>query len=420
MLPSWPTALDYLLIMCTGWEIRSRFLGVRRERAGMGSNESRADLGLLAITAFRAVMTFFQKQQQRGGSKAMLSAKRGLGFFVAVSVFIGLVTLVVLPTPYLIERPGPTFDVLGEIDGQPVIQINGEQSYASEGQLDVLTVSIVGRPERTPSWIEIGLAWLDSRQKVVPVEALYPPDRTSEEVQAESSAMMEVSQQDAVAAALEYLGYETPRDIYIAQVTADSPSSGKLVAADVVISVNEERLTSIDQLRSIIGDWDEGAPVAVTVNRAGVLTTKQVTPEKDAEGNFRLGILVGYKYDFPVDVELQLGDVGGPSGGMMFALGIIDRLTPGDLTGSLHVAGTGTIQQSGIVGPIGGVVLKLYGAKAAGATVFLAPAGNCPEIVGNEPEGLRVVKIEKLSDAVLALEKLSKNQNLASLPSCTK
>jgi PDZ domain-containing protein len=420
MLPSWPTALDYLLIMCTGWEIRSRFLGVRRERAGMGSNESRADLGLLAITAFRAVMTFFQKQQQRGGSKAMLSAKRGLGFFVAVSFFIGLVTLVVLPTPYLIERPGPTFDVLGEIDGQPVIQINGEQSYASEGQLDVLTVSIVGRPERTPSWIEIGLAWLDSRQKVVPVEALYPPDRTSEEVQAESSAMMEVSQQDAVAAALEYLGYETPRDIYIAQVTADSPSSGKLVAADVVISVNEERLTSIDQLRSIIGDWDEGAPVAVTVNRAGVLTTKQVTPEKDAEGNFRLGILVGYKYDFPVDVELQLGDVGGPSGGMMFALGIIDRLTPGDLTGGLHVAGTGTIQQSGIVGPIGGVVLKLYGAKAAGATVFLAPAGNCPEIVGNEPEGLRVVKIEKLSDAILALEKLSKNQNLASLPSCTK
>jgi PDZ domain-containing protein len=365
-------------------------------------------------------MTFFQKQQQRGGSKAMLSAKRGLGFLVAVSFFIGLVTLVVLPTPYLIERPGPTFDVLGEIDGQPVIQINGEQSYASEGQLDVLTVSIVGRPERTPSWIEIGLAWLDSKQKVVPVEALYPPDRTSEEVQAESSAMMEVSQQDAVAAALEYLGYETPRDIYIAQVTADSPSSGKLVAADVVISVNEERLTSIDQLRSIIGDWDEGAPVAVTVNRAGVLTTKQVTPEKDAEGNFRLGILVGYKYDFPVDVELQLGDVGGPSGGMMFALGIIDRLTPGDLTGGLHVAGTGTIQQSGIVGPIGGVVLKLYGAKAAGATVFLAPAGNCPEIVGNEPEGLRVVKIEKLSDAVLALEKLSKNQNLASLPSCTK
>ena len=363
-------------------------------------------------------MTFFQKQ--RGGSKAMVSAKRGLGFFVALTFFLGLVTLVVLPTPYLIERPGPTFDVLGEVDGQPVIQINNQQSYESKGQLDVLTVSIVGRPERTPSWIEIGFAWLDAKQKVVPVEALYPPNRTSEEIRAESSAMMEVSQQDAIAAALSFLKYETPREIYIAQVTADSPSSGKLVAADFVISVDGQRLTSIEQLRSIVGAWNEKTSVEVTVNRNGIEITEEVTPVKDAEGNYRLGLLVGYKYDFPVDVALQLGEVGGPSGGMMFALGIIDRLTPGDMTGGLHVAGTGTIQQSGVVGPIGGIGLKLHGAKAAGATVFLAPAGNCPEIVGNEPDGLRVVKIEKLSDAISALEKLSKNQALASLPSCTK
>lgn len=394
------------------------FLGVRRERELIRSFERWADLGLKIIKVFRAVMTFFQRQ--RGGSKAMVSAKRGLGFFVALTFFLGLVTLVVLPTPYLIERPGPTFDVLGEIDGEAVIQIKNHQSYDSEGQLDVLTVSIVGRPESTPSWIEIGFAWLDAKQKVVPVEALYPPNRTSEEVRAESSAMMEVSQQDAVAAALGYLKYETPREIYIAQVTADSPSSGKLVAADFVISVDGQRLTSIEQLRSIVGAWNEKSSVEVTVDRNGVEVTEEVTPVKDAEGNYRLGILVGYKYDFPVDVELQLGEVGGPSGGMMFALGIIDRLTPGNITGGLHIAGTGTIVQSGEVGPIGGVVLKLHGAKAAGATVFLAPAGNCPEIVGNEPDGLRVVKIEKLSDAVSALEKISKNQDLASLPSCTK
>ena len=396
----------------------SCFLGVRRERELIRSFERWADLGLRLIKVFRAVMTFFKRQ--RGGSKPMVSAKRGLGFFVALTFFLGLVTLVVLPTPYLIERPGPTFDVLGEVDGEPVIQINNQQSFESEGQLDVLTVSIVGRPERTPSWIEIGLAWLDANQKVVPVEALYPPDRTSEEIRAESSAMMEVSQQDAIAAALGYLDFETPREIYIAQVTADSPSSGKLVAADFVISVDGQRLTSIEQLRSIITAWDEVSSVEVTVNRNGIEVTEEVTPVKDAEGDYRLGILVGYKYDFPVDVELQLGEVGGPSGGMMFALGIIDRLTPGDMTGGLHIAGTGTIQQSGVVGPIGGVVLKLHGAKAAGATVFLAAAGNCPEIVGNEPDGLRVVKIEKLSDAVSALEKLSKNQDLASLPSCTK
>ena len=362
-------------------------------------------------------MTFFQKRQSESG--ALVRAKRGVGFFAAFSLIAGLVTLLVLPTPYLIERPGPTFNVLGEISGEPVIKINNQPSYDSEGRLDVLTVSIVGRPERTPNWVEIGLAWIDSTQKVVPVEALYPPGRTTEEVKAESTAMMEVSQQDSIAAALSYLGYESPREIYVSEVTAGAASSGKLVAADFVISVNDQRLTSVEQLREIIGAWDEVSPVAVTVSRGGELINYEILPEKDAEGNFRLGILVGYKYDFPVDIELQLGDVGGPSGGMMFALGIIDRLTPGGITGGLHIGGTGTIQQSGIVGPIGGVVQKLHGAKAAGATVFLAPAGNCREIAGNEPSGLRVVKIEQLRDAVSALEKLSKNQDLASLPSCT-
>jgi PDZ domain-containing protein len=254
---------------------------------------------------------------------------------------------------------------------------------------------------------------------VVPVELLYPKDRTTEEVRSESSAMMEVSQQEAIAAALNHLGYETPRQVYIAEVVADAAASGKLVAADFVTSINDEVITDVEQLKSIVTSWDELEPLEVIVDRNGREVTAQVSPIKDAEGNFRLGILVGYKYDFPVDVKLQLGEVGGPSGGMMFALGIIDRLTPGNLTGGLHVAGTGTIAESGEVGPIGGVVQKLYGAKRAGATVFLAPADNCEEIVGNVPSGLRVVKIEKLQDALDALEKLSADEQVKSLPSCT-
>jgi PDZ domain-containing protein len=185
------------------------------------------------------------------------------------------------------------------------------------------------------------------------------------------------------------------------------------------MSINSEVIVDIDQLKDIVTSWDEKAPLAVVVDRNGVLVAEEVSPIKDSEGNFRFGILVGYKYDFPIEVSLQLGDVGGPSGGMMFALGIIDRLTPGDLTGGLHVAGTGTIAQSGEVGPIGGVVQKLYGAKRSGATVFLAPADNCDEIIGNVPDGLRVVKIEKLQDALTALEKLSANEQLETLPSCT-
>lgn len=363
-------------------------------------------------------MTFFQRGKTR--TKSTNRAKRAVGFFAAMTFVAGLLTLIVLPTPYLIERAGPTYDVLGEVAGEQVIQITGTESYESEGMLEILTVSIVGKPERTPNWIEVSLAWMDQSQKVVPVELLYPKDRTTEEVRSESSAMMEVSQQDAIAAALNQLGYETPRQVYIAEVVADAAASGKLVAADFVVSINGEGITDLEQLKSIVTSWDEAEPLEVVVNRNGKDITQKISPNKDAEGNYRLGILVGYKYDFPVDVKLQLGDVGGPSGGMMFALGIIDRLTPGNLTGGLHIAGTGTIAESGEVGPIGGVVQKLYGAKRAGATVFLAPAANCDEIVGNVPAGLQVVKIETLQEALDALEKLSTNKQVESLPSCTK
>ncbi len=362
-------------------------------------------------------MTFFQRRKT--SSKSSERAKSAITFFTVVTFAAGFLILALLPTPYLIERAGPTYDVLGEVDNEPVISISGAQSYESEGMLEVLTVSIVGRPENTPSWIEIGLAWLDESPAVVPVELLYPDDRTTEEIRSESSAMMEVSQQDAIAAALNYLGYETPRQVYIAEVVADAAASGKLVAGDFVLSINSEPIEDLEQLKGIVTSWDEEAPLSVVVERNGREVTKEVSPVKDAEGNFRLGILVGYKYDFPIEVNLQLGDVGGPSGGMMFALGIIDRLTPGDLTGGLHVAGTGTITQSGEVGPIGGVVQKLYGASRSGATVFLAPAANCDEIVGNVPDGLRVVKIETLQQALDALEKLSADEQVASLPSCT-
>ena len=362
-------------------------------------------------------MTFFQRGKSR--SKSSEDAKRAVGFFTAVTFAAGFLTLALLPTPYIIERAGPTYDVLGEIDNEPVIQISGAQSFESEGMLEVLTVSIVGKPGNTPNWIEIALAWLDESQAVVPVELVFPKDRTVEEVTSESSAMMEVSQQDSIAAALNYLGYETPRQVYIAEVVADAAASGKLVAADFLVSLNGEAITDLEQLKSIVTGWDESKPIEVVVDRNGSQVTEMISPTKDSEGNFRMGILIGYKYDFPIEVDLQLGDVGGPSGGMMFALGIIDRLTTEDLTGGLHIAGTGTINQAGEVGPIGGVLQKLYGASRSGATVFLAPAENCAEIAGNVPSGLRVVKIGTLQDAVTALEKLSSNKQLETLPSCT-
>lgn len=337
-----------------------------------------------------------------------------------LALFLGcLAALLFLPTPYVIERPGPVFNVLGESGGKPVITIDGTKAYPTTGKLDVLTVSVLGSRENTPSWFEIGAAWLDPSQAVVPIDVIYPANVTDSQVQAESTAMMEESQQDAVAAALKKLGYTVPWHIYISEVTKGSPSAGKLVAADFVLKINGTKVTDIDQMRSVINQDAPSGPLQVEVQRDGKKLVESITATKAADGKYRLGVMVGYKFDFPVKVKLQLADVGGPSGGMMFALGIIDRLTPGQLTGGKHIAGTGTIDPEGNVGPIGGIRHKLFGAVRAGATVFLAPASNCDEVVGHVPAGITVVKVSTLSEAKADLEKIATGTNPASLPTCT-
>jgi PDZ domain-containing protein len=215
------------------------------------------------------------------------------------------------------------------------------------------------------------------------------------------------------------LGYEVPWHVYVSEVSKASPSSGKLVAADFIIEINDVDIKDIDQMRVLINEAAPSGPLAVNVLRGGRSLTEEITATKNADGKYRLGILAGYKYDFPVKIKLALGDVGGPSGGMMFALGIIDRLTPGQLTGGKHIAGTGTIDPSGNVGPIGGIRHKLFGAANAGATIFLAPEANCDEVIGHVPSGLTVVKVKTLSEAKTSLEKISTGTNPATLPTCS-
>ena len=330
-----------------------------------------------------------------------------------------LFALVFLPTPYVIEKPGPVFDVLGKNEGQNVITIDGASSYPTTGRLDVLTVSVAGNRENTPSWLELGWAWLDPSQAIVPLDVIYPANVTTKQAEAESSAMMEESQQDAIAAALTKLGYDVPWHVYVSEVSKASPSSGKLVAADFILKINDVDIKDIDQMRALINEAAPAGPLTVTVLRGGKNITEDITATKNTDGKYRLGILAGYKYDFPVKIKLELGDVGGPSGGMMFALGIIDRLTPGQLTGGKHIAGTGTIDPAGNVGPIGGIRHKIFGAANAGATIFLAPESNCDEVIGHVPSGLVVVKVKTLSEAKTSLEKISTGTNPATLPTCS-
>ncbi len=359
-------------------------------------------------------MTLFQ-----AGSEPKKSPRRFSGFtLLTAAVVLGGLAMTVLPAPYVIERPGPAFNVLGTDQGKKVISISDADSYPTSGQLDLLTVSILGNREQTPSWPQIFAAWFDPAQTVVPMDEVYPIGTTFQESEAESVAMMEQSQQSAIYVALTKLGYEVPQRIYAQQVNKNSPASGIVVAGDFIESVNGVRPKDFDALLALIQKYDGKTPLQLTVIRKAEKKTFAITPVKSEEGNYKIGVLVGTKFEFPVKINLALSDVGGPSGGMIFALGIYDSLTPGALTGGAHIAGTGTVSPNGEIGPIGGIRQKLYAASRAGAKYFLAPGLNCNEANGHIPDGLNVFRVDVFDDALKVVTAIGKKADLSKLETC--
>ncbi|MFP7760951.1 PDZ domain-containing protein [Marisediminicola sp. LYQ134] len=370
-------------------------------------------------------MTLFADDTTRSdagtGERAPRSRRVGWGLVAAAAV--GTLVLSLLPSPYVIEQPGPVIDTLGDVtvaeESVPLISIPGEETFPTEGRLSLLTVNVVGNREQQPTWFEVVTSWADPSRAVVPVDAIYPEGQTVEQSNEQSAVDMENSQKDAVAASLTELGYDFDSTLTVAASAPDSPADGVFVEGDEIVSVNGRAPVDVTELRSIIADNGTGSPVDIEVLRDGRETPLDVTPVM-LEGSDQpvVGISVATEYDFPFDVEIQLERIGGPSAGMMFALGIIDKLTPGSLTGGTNVAGTGTITADGLVGGIGGIRQKMYGAADDGATLFLAPTANCDEVVGHVPDGLTVVAVETLDDSLEALETVANGEDATDLPTC--
>jgi len=352
--------------------------------------------------------------------------KVGLGVWALLVALIALVVLTFLPTPYVIQRPGPVYDTLGtaaDKDGEqvPLISVEGADTYETAGTLDLTTVQVVGNRERTPSWFELALAWMDPSRAVVPLESVFPEGVTTEQRDERNATLMVDSQHEATAAALNQLGYDTGAEVVVNDVVDGLPADGVLEAEDVITAIDGSAVTSATQLRAAIQDA-AGDEVELTVQRGGSEEQVRIAPEEQTEGDtttWLIGVTLRTDYDFPIDVTIQLDNVGGPSAGMMFALGIIDTLTPGELNGGKEVAGTGTIQADGTVGPIGGIRQKLYGARDAGADYFLAPESNCGDVVGHVPDGLTVISTSSLEESLDALEVIADGGDVAALPTCT-
>jgi PDZ domain-containing protein len=351
---------------------------------------------------------------------------RRIGWMLLVIALVATVIFAMVPSPYVIEQPGPVYDTLGEIQTEDeksvsVIEISGAETYPTDGTLDLLTVNLVGNRRSQPSWIDVAGALLDPSKAVLPLDAVYPEGETVEQSNEKSAVDMQNSQRDAVAAALTELGYDLPTTVTVGGFADDASAEGILEKGDVIVTVNGERAGSVAGLRALLAKTGAGVPVPFVIIRDGVEQTVQVTPKLSAEAEPApvVGIYPAISYTFPFDVTIQLENVGGPSAGQMLALGIIDKLTTGALNGGEKVAGTGTITVDGAVGSIGGIRQKLYGARDAGATWFLAPAANCTEVVGHVPSGIQVIAVSTLDDSLAALEAISDGTGTDDLPTCS-
>jgi PDZ domain-containing protein len=319
---------------------------------------------------------------------------------------VGVVLLVVfgvlgaaVPVPYVAQVPGPTFNTLGDIDGEPVIDVQGRERNEVEGEL---TLTTVGVSRAGLSLVEAVRGWFDDEVSVVPEESVYPADRSEEETREANRQAFLTSEEAAEAAALSELGY--PVKVVVRGLTEDSPSEGLLEEGDAIDSVDGRPTPDMQTLDDVLGSIPGGSAVTVAYTRLGEAGTATVTTRAaEDDGGSLLGVLVREQPSAPFDVDIRIEDVGGPSAGLMLTLGILDLVGDTDLTGGALVAGSGTIDADGDVGPIGGIQLKMVAAADIGAQLFLVPADNCADALAAPQEGLVTARVATLDDALEAL-----------------
>ncbi len=350
---------------------------------------------------------------------SLRDGSRRAGWALLSATVLVAVILSLLPAPYVIDRPGPTYDTLGTVsvddEDIPLISLPDQPEYDQRAQLRLTTVTRVGNPESLPSWVEVVGAWISPERSLTPVDQAFPPGLTLEANREAARIEMENSQQESIAAALSYLDIDFESYLQVADTLDGGPSEGVIDAGDIIVEAGGRLVSDVTELRGFIADNGVQAPMVFVVEREGQTVSVEVIPRM-SEGETPIpviGVLVSGIYDFPLTIDIELGSVGGPSAGLMFALGLVEKLTEEHIAGSLRVAGSGTITASGEVGPVGGIRHKAYGAANAGAEWFLIPRDNCADLDGLAPGGITVIPVDTLSDAVSALEAAMADQPVA-------
>ncbi|KQX75062.1 PDZ domain-containing protein [Aeromicrobium sp. Root472D3] len=350
-----------------------------------------------------------------------LSRRYSTMVVATISLIVLTCAAYLIPMPYVTMRPGPAFDTLGSFDDQPMFTFGEDvKTYPTSGSLDFTTVSVT-RADARLSLADAVRAYFSGDVAVVPKSLVYPDNQTAQQSTAVSAAQLDGSKDSSRVAALRAAGYTVTGRPQVAGLTPGGAAAKLLKVGDVITSVGGTKVASSQEAVAAIGETTPGESVAVTVERKGAERTVDVTTRPDADDPSvpRIGVSLGTDYTFPFEIDNNVGrEIGGPSAGTMFALAIYDKLTPGELTGGRKIAGTGEIDADGVVGAIGGIRQKMRGAANADASIFLVPQANCSEATDGDDDGLKLVKITKLDDAISSLEALAQDPD-AKVPSCS-
>lgn len=344
-------------------------------------------------------------------------SRRGRALAVgSVATVTLLAVAMAVPVPFVALGPGSTYNTIAAGQGHEVITFAGTgvpaaASTEPSGHLNMLTIRVI---DQIPL-IEAAMMWASGTYEFAPRDEYYPPDKTKDEVTEQNVQMFRDSQSAAEIEALRYLGY--PNIVYVGTIEKGSVSWGLLRPDDRISGVDGNPISDFASLKAVMAGTRPGQVVTVTVVRGGASMTTSVRLGANASVGPQgfLGVGVAERPRAPFTIDISLADIGGPSAGLMFTLGIIDRLTPGDLTGGKFIAGTGTINLDGTVGPIGGITFKEVTARTAGADYMLVPADNCAEARTAVPAGLTLVKVSTLDGAVAAVKAIAAG---GTLPGC--
>lgn len=305
-----------------------------------------------------------------------------------------------LTVPYAAQGPGPVFDTLAEVDGEPVVDIEGTPTDPTEGELNMTTVSV-----RTNMTLAQTLGrWLFTDDTIVPLNQILPPNHTEEDLRRSNEQAFVSSEAAATVAAMNYL--DRPTVVVVHDTVPDTAADGVLEPGDTITSVDGEEVSQPGTVQEMVLDKAPGDRVELGILRGNEELTETVTlgEHPDNPDTALMGVTMTSEPADGIDVTYNLNDVGGPSAGMIFSLAVIDKLSPGELNGGKIVAGTGTIAEDGTVGPIGGIEHKVVAAEDEGVELFLAPADNCAEALSANTDTIVIASVETLEDAIQAMD----------------